>query len=106
MVCNDHRGLADVVCIIAFRKLVAESGRGVLHARAVASLVGCVRRIYFNAYCISAGRNDGLAIATVQDEVLATQFEDVGIGPAIGNALVAITCHRTAVAIVPGSIAG
>src|SRR4051794_10773575 len=51
--------------------------------------LGNERRIHSDANDVVAGRHDGLSVATVQNEILSSQRETIGVGPTGGNTLVA-----------------
>src|SRR5215203_878225 len=85
---GDQR-LRDVVVVVRLREVVAEARGGVLGQRAVALLVRGVRRVGRDADQVVARRHDRLAVAAVEDEVLAAEEEAVGVGPTVADALVA-----------------
>src|SRR4029453_8561669 len=104
LVPDDHRRLAHVVRVIALGQLVAESRRRVLDARAVASAVGCVRRVHGDAYGVDPWRDHRLSVTAIEHEVLSSKLPDVGIGPPIADALEAVALRRATAPIAPPTV--
>src|SRR3954470_22667694 len=101
---DGDRRAAEVVRVVRFGELVALPGRWILHARTVALCVRRVRRVHLDFYRVVAGRNDRLVVAAVEDEVLAAELEDVGVGPARAHALEAVARRGAAAAVGPGAV--
>src|SRR5436190_24320939 len=100
-----NRCAPNVVRVIRLGELMAQSRRRILHAWTVPFLVRRIRRVDVDLYRVDARRNDGLPVASVEDEVLATELEHVGVGPAAADSLKAVACEIAAAAIRPGAVA-
>src|SRR5262245_57167242 len=77
----------DVVGVVLFRELVTEAGRWILGKRAIALGVRRVRRVHVHLDEVRSRRPLGVAVAPVEDEVLARELPYVGVAPPDADAL-------------------
>src|SRR5918992_3536228 len=101
---NGHRRATNVVVVVPFRELEA-ANRSITgyvpRKRALAFLVRSVRGVdvYFDD--VRPRWDVGLAIATVEDEVLTTQEPPVGVRPTLAHTLEPMRLGRAAAPVRP-----
>src|SRR5262249_20566210 len=106
MIRDRDRHLGDVVLVVGLRQLVADARVVGVGEAAGLSALRDVARIDRDPDDVVAGRNDRLPIATVQDEVLATELPHVDVRPADAYPLVAGDPDGAAGAVVIGIVVG
>src|SRR5438128_1302506 len=81
--------LAYVVFVIRFIQLMADTRMIRIGKTTWFAGLRNKSRIDSDAQDVLARRNDRLSVSAIENEVLPAQFEHIGIGPAVADALVA-----------------
>src|SRR5262249_20039507 len=101
---NDHCRATDIVRIIGFRELMAQTRERILDTRTVALSVGRIRWVNLDLDGVDPWRNNRLTITAIEHEVLPAQLEDIGIRPPCAYPLEAVACEGAAAAVRPRAV--